>query len=296
MHRLKLIAYLIFILLLSSCRNDESNIHNDILVKVNNRVLYKSELDSVMVKSLSAEDSVLFVRKMTHDWVKDQLLYDKAIENIQDNEWIESEVERFRKELILSRYESDLMQENIQYSEIPDEECEEFYNRNKRQFILSGPIIKGIYVKIPADAPRLKDIKKKMTDINEESLDMIEKYSLQNAITYEYFMEKWVSFEDISKKIPVEADIIKILKSKKSFETTYDNYWYFIFVTSLLNKNDFEPFEVSKPRIKEILNYTKKKDFIFNLKNELLENALSKKQLIFYDESLNFAEENSIKK
>ena len=38
----------------------------------------------------------------------DKMLYDKAIENIQDNEWIESEVERFRKELILSRYESDL--------------------------------------------------------------------------------------------------------------------------------------------------------------------------------------------
>ena len=283
MNRVNPVAFLIFtILLISSCKNDDINVNNNILVQINGKSLMKTELDSLFTKKISYDDSCLIANTYIENWVKDQLLYNKAIENIKDAAWIESEVERFRRELITSRYESDLMQENILYTEILDEECEDFYNKNKDQFILSQPLIKGIYVKIPADAPGLKEIKKKMQVIDEESVDMIEKYSLQNAITYEYFMEKWLYLENITKKIPVDNDKIKNLKSKKYLDITFDDYWYFLYVDSFLNKGDNEPIEVSKSQIREILNYSKKKDFIYQIKNELYESAKLKEQVKFF--------------
>ncbi len=283
MNRVNPVAFLIFtILLISSCKNDDINVNNNILVQINGKSLMKTELDSLFTKKISYDDSCLIANTYIENWVKDQLLYNKAIENIKDAAWIESEVERFRRELITSRYESDLMQENILYTEILDEECEDFYNKNKDQFILSQPLIKGIFVKIPADAPGLKEIKKKMQVIDEESVDMIEKYSLQNAITYEYFMEKWLYLENITKKIPVDNDKIKNLKSKKYLDITFDDYWYFLYVDSFLNKGDNEPIEVSKSQIREILNYSKKKDFIYQIKNELYESAKLKEQVKFF--------------
>ena len=121
-----------------------------------------------------------------------------------------------------------------------------------------------------------------MQVIDEESVDMIEKYSLQNAITYEYFMEKWLYLENITKKIPVDNDKIKNLKSKKYLDITFDDYWYFLYVDSFLNKGDNEPIEVSKSQIREILNYSKKKDFIYQIKNELYESAKLKEQVKFF--------------
>ena len=145
MNRVNPVAFLIFtILLISSCKNDDINVNNNILVQINGKSLMKTELDSLFTKKISYDDSCLIANTYIENWVKDQLLYNKAIENIKDAAWIESEVERFRRELITSRYESDLMQENILYTEILDEECEDFYNKNKDQFILSQPDRKSV--------------------------------------------------------------------------------------------------------------------------------------------------------
>ena len=66
-------------------------------------------------------------------------------------------------------------------------------------------LIKGLFLKIPVDAPGLTDVKKwyKSTDV--ASLEKIEKYSVQNATIYEYFYDKWVDFDEVMDNIPIHV-------------------------------------------------------------------------------------------
>lgn len=58
------------------------------------------------------------------------------------------------------------------------------YEREKTNFILEDPIIKGVFVQIPSKAPNQKQLKKWLTEMNDNTLEKIEKYCIQYASAY----------------------------------------------------------------------------------------------------------------
>ena len=279
MFRCKNIIYFILYILLISCNSDHKSDTRDIIVEIKGQTLHKQEIDSLFVKSISYSDSVEIAENYINNWIKDRLILEKALENIKEKDVIEKEVQRFREELIISSYISSLVTEEFVEKNIEENECELFYSQNKEHFILDKQMIKGIFLKIPADAPGLKDIKKKIKVVNEESLDIIDKYSLQNAITYEYFMDKWISSDLIFKSFPSDMTQGNKLASNITIDATKDDYWYYLFIKDVLNKGEIEPFDISKSKIEDILLQKKMKEYIFTLKNDLYIQAKEKNDI-----------------
>lgn len=283
MFRCKNIIYFILYILLISCSSDHKSDTRDIIVEIKGQTLHKQEIDSLFVKSISYSDSVEIAENYINNWIKDRLILEKALENIKEKDVIEKEVQRFREELIISSYISSLVTEEFVEKNIEENECELFYSQNKEHFILDKQMIKGIFLKIPADAPGLKDIKKKIKVVNEESLDIIDKYSLQNAITYEYFMDKWISSDLIFKSFPSDMTQGNKLASNITIDATKDDYWYYLFIKDVLNKGEIEPFDISKSKIEDILLQKKMKEYIFTLKNDLYIQAKEKNDIKFFE-------------
>ena len=283
MFRCKNIIYFILYILLISCNSDHKSDTRDIIVEIKGQTLPKQEIDSLFVKSISYSDSVEIAENYINNWIKDRLILEKALENIKEKDVIEKEVQRFREELIISSYISSLVTEEFVEKNIEENECELFYSQNKEHFILDKQMIKGIFLKIPADAPGLKDIKKKIKVVNEESLDIIDKYSLQNAITYEYFMDKWILSDLIFKSFPSDMTQGNKLASNITIDATKDDYWYYLFIKDVLNKGEIEPFDISKSKIEDILLQKKMKEYIFTLKNDLYIQAKEKNDIKFFE-------------
>ena len=90
--------------------------------------------------------------------------------------------------MIRYKYQEQLTKERLS-SSITDEEKQRYYEENKQEMLLDHCLIKGLFLKIPVDAPNINEVKKWYRSTSEASIEKIEKYSVQNASIYEYFYD-----------------------------------------------------------------------------------------------------------
>ncbi len=275
--------YYIFILLslilLSACKGKKEN--SDIIVEIERNILTRDELESSIPKGLSKEDSVIFSENYIRSWMRDILFYDIASKNVSGKEEIDRLVENYRKSLIIYQYKDQLVNEKLS-KDINPEEVRKYYEENQGKFHLDKILIKGIFLKIPAEAPQIDAVRSWYKSSSPEAIDNIEKYSVQNAVIYDYFYDNWVDLYEVIDNIPADfSNPVSTIQNKKQFELKDSSYYYFLNIKEYLLPGNDAPFEYAEQTIKEILINQKKMEFLKDLEDNLY-NAAQKKGLIKY--------------
>ena len=268
---------------LFACKKAIQTDEPDALVKVNDRILTRNEVESLIPKGTTSADSLLLAESYIKKWVKDELVLKIAQRNLgSDKETIDKLVGAYRRSLLRYRYQEKLIQEKLS-DEIQESDVLTYYDTNKEKFVLDKNLIKGLFLKVPADAPNLSEVKTWYKSGNVASLEKIEKYSIQNATIYEYFFDKWVDFDEIRNNIPNQiSNPESFLRTNKTLEVTDSSYCYLLNIRQVLLKGQVEPFEYAEPRIREILINQRKLDFIKEFEEELYNDALDGGDVIFY--------------
>lgn len=278
------ISGLLFILL-SGCNATSSEDQKNIVAEVKGHRLTRTELENVIGKNLSKNDSTRLADLYIRNWVKEVLIYEKAKANIDRLDEINQEAEEYKRKLIIFEYEKQLVNERLA-TELSEQELEEFYTKHRKEFTLEQPIVKGLFLKIPADAPQLGDVKKWMRRVDDKTLEKIEKYSLQNALVYEYFFDRWVSLGDLMKNIPYEmANGNRFLKENNFLEVTHDKFWYYLYIDSYQPAGQEQPYEYARERVREVLLNHKKRGFIQSVEEELYQKALRDEKIKYYGQA-----------
>ena len=269
---------------LFACKKAIQTDEPDALVKVNDRILTRNEVESLIPKGTTSADSLLLAESYIKKWVKDELVLKIAQRNLgSDKETIDKLVDTYRRSLLRYRYQEKLIQEKLS-DEIQESDVLTYYDTNKEKFVLDKNLIKGLFLKVPADAPNLSEVKTWYKSGNVASLEKIEKYSIQNAAIYEYFFDKWVDFDEIRNNIPNQiSNPESFLRTNKTLEVTDSSYCYLLNIRQVLLKGQVEPFEYAEPRIREILINQRKLDFIKEFEEELYNDALDGGDVIFYN-------------
>ncbi|MFY1614176.1 peptidyl-prolyl cis-trans isomerase [Macellibacteroides fermentans] len=269
---------------LFACKKAIQTDEPDALVKVNDRILTRNEVESLIPKGTTSADSLLLAESYIKKWVKDELVLKIAQRNLgSDKETIDKLVDAYRRSLLRYRYQEKLIQEKLS-DEIQESDVLTYYDTNKEKFVLDKNLIKGLFLKVPADAPNLSEVKSWYKSGNVASLEKIEKYSIQNAAIYEYFFDKWVDFDEIRNNIPNQiSNPESFLRTNKTLEVTDSSYCYLLNIRQVLLKGQVEPFEYAEPRIREILINQRKLDFIKEFEEELYNDALDGGDVIFYN-------------
>ena len=268
---------------LFACKKAIQTDEPDALVKVNDRILTRNEVESLIPKGTTSADSLLLAESYIKKWVKDELVLKIAQRNLgSDKETIDKLVDAYRRSLLRYRYQEKLIQEKLS-DEIQESDVLTYYDTNKEKFVLDKNLIKGLFLKVPADAPNLSEVKTWYKSGNVASLEKIEKYSIQNAAIYEYFFDKWVDFDEIRNNIPNQiSNPESFLRTNKTLEVTDSSFCYLLNIRQVLLKGQVEPFEYAEPRIREILINQRKLDFIKEFEEELYNDALDGGDVIFY--------------
>ena len=268
---------------LFACKKAIQTDEPDALVKVNDRILTRNEVESLIPKGTTSADSLLLAESYIKKWVKDELVLKIAQRNLgSDKETIDKLVDAYRRSLLRYRYQEKLIQEKLS-DEIQESDVLTYYDTNKEKFVLDKNLIKGLFLKVPADAPNLSEVKTWYKSGNVASLEKIEKYSIQNAAIYEYFFDKWVDFDEIRNNIPNQiSNPESFLRTNKILEVTDSSFCYLLNIRQVLLKGQVEPFEYAEPRIREILINQRKLDFIKEFEEELYNDALDGGDVIFY--------------
>lgn len=269
---------------LFACKKAIQTDEPDALVKVNDRILTRNEVESLIPKGTTSADSLLLAESYIKKWIKDELVLKIAQRNLgSDKETIDKLVDAYRRSLLRYRYQEKLIQEKLS-DEIQESDVLTYYDTNKEKFVLDKNLIKGLFLKVPADAPNLSEVKTWYKSGNVASLEKIEKYSIQNAAIYEYFFDKWVDFDEIRNNIPNQiSNPESFLRTNKTLEMTDSSFCYLLNIRQVLLKGQVEPFEYAEPRIREILINQRKLDFIKEFEEELYNDALDGGDVIFYN-------------
>lgn len=264
-----------------SCAEKHDHRGKTPLVEVNGTFLYKEDLQSVLPAGLTKDDSLLFAEHYIRSWAEDILLYEKAQNNIPDDDEIDRLVENYRKALIMHTYQEELIEQRLS-KEIQEQEIAEYYEKNKDFFKLERPLVKGLFIKIPLTAPQLNNVRKWYKTETQEAVEHLEKYSFQNAVKYEYFYDKWVPLADILDLIPLQADSPEeYINKNRHVELKDTAFYYFLNVSDYRAVGEQEPYEFAIPEAKDMLVNIKRVDFMRQVKDDLYKRAMDRKKIIY---------------
>ena len=253
------------------------------LVEVGRKFLYQEDLQAALPLNLSADDSVLFAEHYIRNWVEDALLFEKAEDNVRDDEKVKALVESYHKALVMHTYQEELVRQQL-VAEITPAEVENYYESNKSLFVLEKPLVKGLFIKVPLKSPGLADVRRWYKRNTQDAIEKLEKYSLRNAVTYDYFYDQWRRLEEIEAMIPAKnwETGSNYLKQHRDVELKDTAFHYFLHIEEFQGKGEQKPLDFAQEEIKEILINLKRVDFVNRVKKDLYRQASDKDRIIYY--------------
>ena len=268
---------------MTGCGQEHNHKGKTPLVEVSGEFLYKEDLQAALTLNISKDDSVLFAERYIRSWIEDALLFDKAEGNIPDNDKISKLVENYRRALIMHTYQEELVNQKLA-NDISEEEINAYYEKNKELFRLDNPLVKGLFIKVPLSSPDLGNVRVWYRKNNQDVIEKLEKYSLRNAVSYDYFYDRWTSVPDVAAKIPLKVldTDANYLDKNRNVEVKDTAFCYFLHIEDFLGKDKQKPLDFARDEIKEILINLKRVEFINKVKEDLYQRASDRNKIIYY--------------
>ncbi|AEW20845.1 hypothetical protein BFO_1498 [Tannerella forsythia 92A2] len=268
----------------SACRPSTVKEETDILVEVEGLTLTRSEVEKVIPQGSTPADSLLMAENYIKKWITDILIYEVAEHNLgKDEKEVNRLVEEYRRALLRHRYLEGMVHSKLS-AEIRENDRRSYYQEHIQKFILDRHLIKGLFIKVPVDAPGLENVRKWYKSDKLDAVENIEKYSIQNASIYDYFYDRWVDFDEALAKIPMHvSNKAQFLKTNRYVEFTDSSYCYFLNIAEHLLAGNVAPYEYAEPQIEEEMINKRKVEFLRNFEEELYRDAVRKGNVIFYN-------------
>jgi len=285
------IHILLFLLTFTiACENKEKNTEysGNPIAKVNDAVLYDSQLKDLVPQGVSAKDSLDIIKKFIDNWVKETLVIQKAEDNLtEEQKNVEKQLRDYRNSLITYAYEKELVKQKLD-TVVNDNEIEEYYNNNHQNFELKDNIIKVIYVKVNKKAPQQDKLKKWYKSDSPKDMEQLTGYCHQFASNFYLDGNSWLLFDDLLKEIPIQTYNKELfLQNNRFVEVSDSSYNYFVNIKGFKIRNSLSPLSFEKENIKNIILNKRKLELINQMKTDIYNDALNKNKIEIYIDEKN---------
>lgn len=263
-------------LLSAGCRHSDGNAAAaGEIAGIGDESLTHAELAAALPAGLSTDDSTRLAHAYIRNWVETRLAEDVAAGQV-DMEEIDRLTARYRRDLIMQRYRDMMFAEAEGNTQFSDSAVAAYYERHSADFVLQRPLIRGVYVKLPDDAPELPAIRRLYRSTRPDDIDRLEKAVLGSAIHYDYFRDRWIDWEHVEARIPydfgpVPADYVR---SHRNLDVSLGGFTYLLEISDVLPAGSPMPKEAARPMIEERLLAERRRSFDATVRRQLFENAL----------------------
>lgn len=272
-----------FPLIMPGCQKEVKN-DDKIVAGVGEKKLYLSEVSAVIPNNTTREDSLILADDYIKKWVRQELVLRKAEENLSVAlKNVTKELEEYRNSLIIFRYKNEMMAQRMD-STVSDNEILEIYAENPENFRLNQPIVKAIFMKIPADFANPVLLKAMTSDTSGEGINEIRDYCLKYAKGYNIYTDRWVELNQVLKNIPVSIENPEnILRENQFIEHSDSVYYYLVSILEYKLKNEQAPVESVKDNIKSLILNRRKIEFLKELENNIYREGVNKNTFKIYN-------------
>ena len=281
--KVKKVLVLFMVAVLASCSAFHQGKKGQKIAKVGDKYLYEDDLKDVLKQGMSPTDSLHIRKSFIDSWVRKQLMLEKAEMNLTDEEKnVENQLEDYRTSLLIFKYEQQLLQQKLD-TVIRQDEIQKYYDDNNRNFILNSPIVRALYIKLPASAPYLDKVRRWYRSDDESDINELESYCYQYAIKYDFFNDHWIYFNTILSEVPKDVpDKERFLKYNPYFEASDSLFHYFVHIRDYQLAGSVSPLPFVEDDIKSILLNKRKINFVKEMENKIYVDALDKKKFEIY--------------
>lgn len=282
MKKTTLLSLFILSLVFGSCKSKTPDVARKPYLEVEGKFLYADEIEQVIPPNVNDTDSAEIAQSYVRKWATDVLMYENAKRNITNKAEIDELVENYRKSLTIHQYQQRMIEQRLP-KEPAEEDLKAFYNEYGQQLLLTENTLKGLLLVVPKNAQKMANVRGWVQSANTKSLESIEKYSIRNAISYDYFGDKWLPLSEVLKKIPLKIeDAAHFLSANKFVETQDSTQHYFLRILSYRLSGQVEPYDMARKRISNILLNKQKADFISKFENEIYDDAVKNETITFF--------------
>jgi hypothetical protein len=286
MTRLLLISFLI---LLAGCNEKAGNIRRIPIARAGESILYADQLNGLVQKGISPEDSTVIINNYINSWAKKELLLQKAEENLSPELRLEidRQVAESRANFVIYEYQKQLMLERMD-TLVSDAEIENYYLANQESFVLSSNIVKALFLKIPYETPDLEKIKNLARASDQVSVQQLESISYQFADKFDDFGENWIPISRISAELPQELENEEnFLRRTTFYEVTDSVFIYLISIRDYRLRLSVAPFEYVKEDIRHIIWNNRRFEFLQSLESGIYNDAIRDNKFTLYNKPAN---------
>ncbi len=247
-------------------------------------LFYLEDLEGLIPGNISTDDSVKLAEKYVNDWIKKQLMVDKAKEEMAINEAeIERKVQDYQYALIVHEFEKLYVNSHLNLS-IDPAEIEAYYKERADNFVLKQNILKCLFVQIPKSAPGISQLRRNIRSYPSTNKEDISEYCLQYAIKTFLDDSLWINFDEVIIGTPLEglSNKIQFLQNTAYSETSDEDFIYYLRILDYKISDQISPLEFIREDIQNIIISKRKLALKKELEQAIYEEALSKNSFEIY--------------
>ncbi len=260
--------------LVFGCKPQNKVKNEDILAEAGGKTLLRKDIPE-KYRNFDASDSSGLLRQYIDRWVENQIMLQEAENYLSDKEKDKSGlIEDYRTSLLIFEYQKKLVREKLDTG-VTESDIQTFYENNKSNFQLKKNIVKIRYVKIDKRNKNLNKVKQLMQSPNVVNDSLLRLLAEKEADNF-YVDNNWLYLEDIMKEIPLDENYNqqRFLSNNKFITIEENGILYLLYILDYRIKNSDSPFEFEKDKIKDILLYQRKLDFLKSTQQKLVEKAM----------------------
>jgi len=273
------IKFIIFVIALTifSCKTEktaDTNTGQKAIARVFEKNLYAEDIKEILPRNTSPKDSAIFVKGFIQQWITNELLLHQAEGNLpEDDKNIQKEIDDYRKNLLVYRYETELVHQKLDTA-VSMQEIETYYNAHTQNFMLKENIVKVCYVKINKKSPNADKVKKWYLSKEVKDQDNLKKYCIQYADNFFLDDNTWLLLDDVMKEIPLrDYNPELLLKTSRQIELGDSTFNYYLNIKDFKIKNNPSPLSFEKENIRQIIINKRKLSLIEQMKQSVYSQA-----------------------
>ncbi|MBC91031.1 MAG: hypothetical protein CMC67_02650 [Flavobacteriaceae bacterium] len=275
------IIFLLFIII--SCDDLSKASQDELIARVNNNYLYKSDIDNLNIEFSSSYDSIIKVKSYINTWAKNYLFYEKALLNISisQKQIIDKLINNYKFDIYNNTYKENIVKYKID-TIITENQLIDYYKRNFSNFLLKEPLYKIRFIGLPRDNIDRKFISNRFTRFSKEDKVFLDSISFQ--FTESFLNDSiWINKKTLLKIAPfINPEKVLSIKKPQYFQFEQSLQLYLFKIEDYLKENEVSPFSHIKNSIRNLVFNQRKFEFLKKFDQDIINDAIENKKFEIY--------------
>lgn len=261
-----------------SCKKSDRDESGKVLAQVGDHTLYESALPNIVSENSSTVDSIALINGIVEQWIRKHVLVDAAEASLSSTINIESLLEDYRSSLLISNFEQQYIENNLDTT-VTTEQLEEEFSTVGSNFKLSEPIFK---IKIAKVDNKMTGLEGFYTNWKAGKTQKVKKYCEERALYYSLDNE-WMTLSEIRQNIPSSLLTDSQLMKKQNFQKYSGGFEYFVKIMDYHNVDSPPPLSYIQYKIRELVIHRRKKEMLEKLESDLYTKAINTNKIKVYN-------------